>query len=235
MMKRIFTLALVLSALIANAQSIRILQNEAIVSDNDTIFVAINGHADQMDNYFGYQNLTASPIDFQIRREIIFKNEEADILYCIGDCYDANLSQPFTLAANQTVPSTDEMAFHTIYSGSTDPAMVKFTFFLCDNESDKISFYIAYGTGSDVKPLDPVKSLRAYPNPASRMVNIDYAAPSDNAFLIIKNLAGMEVYRTPISQTGKKQVDISQFTAGVYFYGVESDGKMLCTKKLLVK
>ena len=234
-MKRIFTLALVLSALFVNAQSIRVLYNDAAVSDNDTLFIPVDGHSNQVDAYFGYQNLTASPIEFQIRRDIIFKNEDADIMYCIGDCYDANLSQPFSMTANQAVSATDGMAFHAIYSGSTDPALVKFTFFICDNESDKVSFYLAYATGSDVQPVDMVKTLQAYPNPASRMVSIDYAAPSNNAFLVIKNLAGKEVYRSSISQTGKKHVDISQFTAGVYFYGVESDGKMLCTKKLLVK
>ena len=78
-------------------------------------------------------------------------------------------------------------------------------------------------------------SLRAYPNPAVNMVNIDYVALDNHTSLVIKNLAGKEVYRTPVSHSGKKQVDVSKFYAGVYFYGLETDGKMLCTKKLLIK
>jgi hypothetical protein len=60
-------------------------------------------------------------------------------------------------------------------------------------------------------------------------------APANNSSLVIKNLAGKEVYRTSVGTAGAKHVDISSMPAGVYFYGIESDGKMLCTKKLLVK
>ena len=162
-------------------------------------------------------------------------NEEADMMFCIGDCYTGVLSQPQSLAAGQIVSESDPLAFHAIYSGSNQPALVKYTFFLTNNENDKISFYIAFGSGSSIRPNDMVKILNAYPNPATRVVNIDYAAPSSDAHLVIKNLTGREVYRTPVSQTGKKQVDISGFNAGVYLYGVEAGGKMICTKKLLVK
>ncbi len=234
-MKKIFTLLLVMSALIVNAQSIKVLYNDAPMSENDTVFVAVDGHADQTDVFFGYQNLTNSAIEFKVRKEVVFKEEDADMMFCLGDCYTGNLSQPQTMEANQSVSASDAMAFHTIYSGSTEPALVKYTFFLTNNESDHISFYIAYATGSDVKPADMVQALRAYPNPTTRVVNIEYAAPATNASLVIKNLTGREVYRTAVSMTGKKQIDVTQFNAGVYFYGVEVDGKMICTKKLLVK
>ena len=37
-------------------------------------------------------------------------------------------------------------------------------------------------------------------------------------------------------QTGKSYVNLSDFRSGVYFYGLEDkSGRMLCTKKLLVK
>ena len=139
------------------------------------------------------------------------------------------------LAANETVNATDELALHVIYAGSAEPALVKFTLFRTDNENDKISFYVAYGTGTGIQEADMVKTLRAYPNPAIRSVTIDYVAPNSHSFLVIKNLTGREVYRTPVGTAGGKQIDVTAFTAGVYLYGIESDGKMLCTKKLLVK
>ena len=234
-MKKIFTLLVFMSALTLNAQSIRVLYENSPLSENDTVFVPVDGHSDQVDVFFGYQNMTSANIEFKVRKEVIFIPEEGDMMFCLGDCYTGNLSQPVPMTANMIVPEDNLMAFHTIYSGSMESALVKYTFFLTDNESDHISFYIAYGTGSSVKPVDFVQALHAYPNPAVRSVNIDYAAPSANAFLVIKNLTGKEVYRTAVSLTGKKQVDISQFNPGVYFYGVEADGKMLCTKKLLVK
>ena len=235
-MKKIFTLLVMMSVLVVNAQTIRILQDGNALNDCDTVFVPVDENGDQVDAFFGYQNMTNNAIEFRVRKEVISMPQDADMMFCIGDCYTGNLSQPQTMAAGQIIGADDHLlAFHTIYSGSSEAALVKYTFFLTDNENDKTSFFIAYGGSSSIKPTDMAKILNAYPNPASRMVNIEYAAPSSNANLVIKNLTGREVYRTAVSLTGKKQVDISQFNPGVYLYGVEVDGKMLCTKKLLVK
>lgn len=235
-MKKIFTLLVLMSALVVNAQTIRVLHDGNTLNDCDTVFVPVDENGDQVDAFFGYQNMSNNEIVFQVRKEIISIPQDGDMMFCIDDCYTGNLSQPHTMAAGQIVGADDHVnAFHAIYSGSSETALVKYTFFLTNDENDKISFFIAYGTGSSIRPADMTKILNAYPNPAVRMVNIEYAAPASNASLVIKNLTGREVYRTAVSQTGKKQVDISQFNPGVYLYGVEVGGKMLCTKKLLVK
>lgn len=233
-MKKIFTLLVMMSVLVVNAQTIRVFHDGNALNDCDTVFVPLTDNDGEVDAFFGYQNMTNNVIEYRVRKEVISIPDGADMVFCVGDCYTGNLSQPHTMAEGQIVSADDPMAFHAIYSGS-EAALVKYTFFLTNDENDKISFFISYGTGSSIKPADMTKILNAYPNPAVRMVNIEYAAPSTNAFLVIKNLTGREVYRTAVSQTGKKQVDISQFNPGVYLYGVEVGGKMLCTKKLLVK
>lgn len=235
MAKRIFTLLLLMSALIVNAQSIRIFHDGAALGDNDTVFVAVDDHGDQVDAFFGYQNTTGSPIEFKVRKEELLLDAEGDISFCIGECYSGTLSDALTLGANETVEGNNSMALHVIYAGSSEPALVKFTLFRTDNENDKVSFYVAYGTGTGVREADMVKTLRAYPNPAVRTVTIDYIAPDNHSYLVIKNLTGKEVYRTPVGTAGGKQVDVTSFNAGVYLYGIESNGKMVCTKKLLVK
>jgi len=235
MMKKILTLVFVAAAFVANAQSIRVLHGGAMMNDNDTVTVYLDGQSEEVDTYFGYQNMTSNSLNFRVRKEIISMNEETtEILFCVGDCYTGNLSSVLTLAANEMISEESHNAFHSSYMGGTDAALVKYTFFLTDNESDKISFYIRYTSGVGVRPVDMAKALNAYPNPATSMVNIEYAAP-DNASLVIKNLTGKEVYRTDISQTGRKRVDVSKLNPGMYLYGVEVEGKMLCTKKLLVK
>lgn len=235
MKKRIFTLLLISIAAIANAQTIKVFYNENMLNNNDTVFLPTDSHGDEINTFFGYQNTSSSPIEFKVRKEVVMMNEEADISFCIGECYTGTLSAAVTLGSNEMVDASNVMALHTIYSGSSEPALIKFTFFLTDNESDAASFYIAYGNVTGIRESDMVKTLRAYPNPAVRNVTIDYVAPDQNAFLIIKNLAGKEVYRTPVCTAGGKQVDLTGFSAGVYFYGIEADGKMVCTKKLLVK
>lgn len=236
MKKRIFTLALLMSVMMLNAQSIKLFYESQILNDNDTIHEFLYDDENEINTFVGYQNLSNSPIEFQVRKEIIYINEETtELLFCLGNCYLGNLSQAINMDANETVPSDNENAFHAIYTGQKDAALIKFTFFNTEDESDKISFYIHYSEGTGLRENDVQVSLRAYPNPAVNIVSIDYVAPSNNTNLVIKNLAGREVYRAPVSRNGKKQVDVSKFYAGMYFYGLESDGKMLCTKKLLIK
>ena len=235
-MKRIFTLLLVMAAVAVNAQSIKLFYNNTPMNDGDTVFIPIDPHQDEAAVYLAYQNQTSNPIEFRVRKEVLYMSEEADLLFCVGECYTGNLSAPMTLAANEMMPEDGALSFHASYSGSTDPALAKFTFFLTNNESDKVSFYVCFGSGTDVRPADLAKYLRAYPNPAHNLVSVDYTAPVNGAYLVVKNLTGREVYRTELTSTsGKKQIDVSKFNAGVYFYGIESDGKMLCTKKLLVR
>lgn len=234
-MKRIFTFLLVMAAVAVNAQSIKLFYGETPMNNNDTVFVPVDGHSDQTDAFFGYQNLTGSALEFRVKKEVIFHGDEADFSFCIGECYTGNLSMVLNLAANEAVSSTDGMGLHTIYMGPAEPALVKYTFFRTDNESDAVSFYIGYSTGTSVRESDVMKVLRAYPNPAVSSVNIDFVAPEHNAFLVIKNLTGKEVYRTAVSNVGRKQISVSSFSPGVYLYGIEADGRMMCTKKLLVK
>ena len=236
MKKRIFTLGLLMSVMMLNAQSIKLFYDNQVLNDNDTIFEILYDDENEINTFVGYQNVTGSPMEFRVRKEALVLNEETtDILFCIGECYTGNLSQPVSLGANETVPVNSESAFHATYTGCKDAALVKYTFFNTANESDKVSFYIHYSEGTGVRESEPQVSLRAYPNPAVSTVSVDYVAPDNNTFLVIKNLAGKEVYRTSVSQSGKKQVDVSKLNAGMYFYGLESSGKMLCTKKLLVK
>ena len=235
-MKRIITLLFVMVAVAVNAQSIKLFYGSQVLNDNDTILEILYDDENEINTFVGYQNTTENAIEFRVRKDVLFLNDETtDILFCLGECYTGNLSQPISLGANETVPVNSENAFHATYTGCKDAALVKYTFYNTQNESDKVSFYIHYSEGTGLRENEMQVSLRAYPNPAVNMVNIDYVALDNHTSLVIKNLAGKEVYRTPVSHSGKKQVDVSKFYAGVYFYGLETDGKMLCTKKLLIK
>jgi hypothetical protein len=235
-MKRIFTLLLLMAAVAVNAQSIKMFYQGENLNNQDTVFLPVDNHGNDVDAFFGYQNTTNTTITYKVRKEVIFKPEEADMMFCIGDCYTGDESGTITMEPNETVTEQDIMALHIIYSGSSEPAFVKYTLYRTDVETeDATSFYIVYGSGSGVREADMVKALRAFPNPAVRNVTIEYVAPAKNSSLVIKNLAGKEVYRVSVSTAGAKQIDVSSMSAGVYFYGIEADGKMLCTKKLLIK
>lgn len=236
MKKRIFTLALMMSVVMLNAQSIKLFYESQVLNNNDTILEILYDDENEINTFVGYQNTTNSPITFRVSKEALILNQETtDLTFCIGECYIGNLSLPVSLGANETIQADSDTAFHAIYTGCKDAALVKYTFFNTENESDKVSFFIHYSEGTGLRESEVQVSLRAYPNPAVSTVSIDYVAPENHTTLVIKNLAGREVYRTSVSRSGKKQVDVSQFNSGMYFYGLECDGKMLCTKKLLIK
>ena len=67
-------------------------------------------------------------------------------------------------------------------------------------------------------------------------MNIRYKVENpQGANLVIRNLLGSEVYRQAVQGEGRVVVSTSDLAAGIYVYGIEEKGRMLITKKLLVK
>lgn len=238
-MKKIFTLVFIAIGFLANAQSLRLIKEDgSYVTNNETIEVNLPNGENETDTYFGYENLTSQGFGFYVKKEVLsFEgNDNSMILFCIGNCYEGDLSALITVGANQVVTATDPMAFHSSFQGRPAKATVKYTFYAADNESDCVSFTINYKDGSGIRQADMVKSLQASPNPATNFVTVSFAAPSADSYIVIKNLTGKEVYREQVNgNSGRQSINLNGFSAGMYLYGIESDGKMLCTKKLLIK
>jgi hypothetical protein len=77
-----------------------------------------------------------------------------------------------------------------------------------------------------------------YPNPASQQATFEYTIPSGagNTHLIIRNMLGVEVANLTIDERGgKKSIDVSSYASGIYFYSLMIDGKVMQSKKLIVK
>ncbi len=79
--------------------------------------------------------------------------------------------------------------------------------------------------------------MTAYPNPASSNVNINYELPQSNDTyeLVIRNLLGQVQYRTVLSSNQTHtSLPVSSFNAGIYMYSIESKGRVLAVKKLII-
>lgn len=239
-MKKIFTIVfLAFIAFAANAQSLRLIrENGTTVGNNDIIEVVLDGTQEEVNTYIGYENLTDQQVGFYVKKEVFAFDDHVNpiITFCIGNCYTGDLSELTTVEPNTTVAPSDLYAFHSSYLGDPSNASVRYTFYNAENESDRVSFTINYKYGVGIRQADAAGKLLASPNPATTNVTVSYTAPSGNSDIVIKNLTGKEVFRTGINGgTGSVRINVTEFAAGVYFYGIESDGKMVCTKKLLVK
>ncbi len=223
---------------LANAQSLRLFKEDStVINNNDVVDVILNGE-EEVNTYVGYENLTNQQIGFYVKKEVLSFNDDGNVmlLFCIGNCYTGVSSELVTIEPNAVIPANHSMAFHATYQGRPSDALVKYTFQNAENEDDCISFTIKYKTGVGIPQNEIANKLQASPNPATNNVSINYTTASNKSSLVIKNLTGKEIYRTELQEgTSNLNLNISDFPAGVYFYGIEVGGKMICTKKLLIK
>lgn len=237
-MKKILTILLVFAAAAVSAQSLQLKYNGQTISNNDTIGVILTDAKAVNNIYVEYANVGSSDLYFKVKKEEISMVEGASTTFCIaGTCYPGAQSQEIFMYEGDAVTLEDEAnVFHATYTYSqTGSSIVKYTFYNTEADDDAISFYVAYTAGVGVNDVAAANVLRAYPNPAANSVNIDYATSCTNAQLVIKNLAGAVVYKTKVSGVGKVNVSLADFKAGVYIYGLECNGRMQQTKKLVVK
>lgn len=77
-----------------------------------------------------------------------------------------------------------------------------------------------------------------FPNPASASTNFEYNLPAshNNAQLIIRNMLGVDVENITLeSRSNKKSINVSNYPSGIYFYTLIVDGKVIQSKKLIIK
>jgi hypothetical protein len=143
----------------------------------------------------------------------------------------------YALAGGATSPA-DVFTLHYYPNNQSGNSTIKVTLFNADNMSDNVIFYVIYGTESGiVNAKTTANNINAYPNPATDKVIIKYSLSKNApAKLVLKNLMGTTLYTTPLNAgSDKVSIDISQYASGIYFYSLLIDGRIVSTKKLLVR
>jgi hypothetical protein len=76
-----------------------------------------------------------------------------------------------------------------------------------------------------------------YPNPAINFTEISYKLPlGEHAELVLYNFAGEKISSFYLEESsGVISIPIEKLDEGIYFIALLSNGKITCTKKLLVK
>lgn len=237
-MKKLFTLLFVAAAFAVSAQSFTLSCGGQAISNNDTLDV-FTTPSSTLNTYIEYGNTTSESIYFKVRKEELQVVEGVQTTFCIsGSCYAGNLSQELFLDENQYVSIEDENnVFHcTFYAPQTGVSLVKYTFFNTDNEADAVSVVVRYTTSTGVADVNVSNQLRAYPNPTTSSFSVEYDATGLNgARVVVRTLTGATVYAEAVQGKGKVNVNGLNLKAGVYFYGLEANGKSVVSKKLLVK
>ncbi|MCR4964463.1 MAG: T9SS type A sorting domain-containing protein [Bacteroidales bacterium] len=237
-MKNIFTFLLCLIAISLGAQSFTLTYEGSPLVNNATINIPTTTGAG-VETFVDITNNSQTDLFFRIYQEGTWDANVTSITFCAGGtCYVSNQSQELYLAPGATLGSDiANNRFHSAFSSSVAGThSVRYKFVNSDDANDTIAFTINYNVSTGLEEVTRVNKLTVYPNPATTAVTVEYDLNNvSNAYVVVRNLTGMEVCRVPASVSGKTRVDVSSLRAGVYFYGIESDGRMLSSKKLLVK
>lgn len=247
MKKNILSLfAMVSLGLAVNAQTFEIYEGLNSTTDisGTTVTVALEG--DFYEGYFFVKNTGSSTINTKIRR----RNMEATgagVRYGIcwgvldptnpaapGTCYPPVIAQNFTTPGIAPLSNTNKGSITTdvhFEVGSNEP--VHFRYYVEDEAGTVYdSLDIKITTTLGVKELKNVVSFNAYPNPANDVINLSVQGSTDNALKMI-DVLGNVIAEEKFGAS--KKLDVSQFKNGVYILTIYSNGKMVQTKRVVVR
>lgn len=243
-MKKIFTLILMLATVATFAQSLTVAYEGTAVNNGDTLEVVVPQLNTTIDYYLDLTNVTDNDVNMVVYKNDLDLVAGASSSLCIGGtCFPPSTteSNPFVIAAHTTLShTTSNDAFHLGYKTPVaGTSYVMFTFSNYDNSDDctSVVFKLVYDPTS-VDVVSYATKMRAYPNPASDNVTVEYAVSgnANKVQLVVKNLLGATLYTRNLDVNANKvKMDVSEYPAGIYFYSIEADGRPLVTKKLLVK
>lgn len=240
-MKKIFTLFfLSLLTLAGFGQSLKILYNGREYRNGDSIYLSASDRRFDMDIVNGSND----SIWMQVKKTEISILEGTSNNFCIGECYTGNTSDILPIAGGDTLSRNNgsEYYFYIQYDseGKSGTSVIRYNFINTRDVSDSVSLLAFISSTNNIEqPKPAVSFLNAYPNPATSKVTIQYNLNGQHYTdmkMVIKNIMGATITTLPLSQNADKiSVDVSSIPNGLYLYSIESKGKVLLTKKLVIK
>lgn len=235
-MKKVLFIALLISCTIfAQAQTITVSYNDVDVADGDTLTLKAPANNEiQFTPAIHNNDLQAKVCKIQAEK---LNNTTSEIWsICTGLlCMSGYSSAPFTIAGNSTY---DDLHIDFDVPADAPMGLFKITIYDTVNTGTRAFFFVkVFNKNSNgIAEAGQSVSLRAYPNPATSEVRIDYSTNNSNSRLVVFNMTGNKVSETALAESeGSVRIDISTLSAGVYMYGIENNGKISNIKKLVVK
>ena len=239
-MKRLIFVLLCYTIFAAGAQNLTFLSDNEEVTD--TIVFQLPTTDNLSDHCFQVRNITANALHLTLEKQILQMLPNSVNSFCLGICYDPRTTISTTtldLDPQQISTCSD---FHLQYNpkGSEGVTMIRYVFREQEEVMGSIIVkFVSAETGISTHNI-ALNAFFAYPNPAHSQVSIQYelsGLSSNNAQIVLTNLVGSKVCVFPLNSntSGKVNVDISTLVSGIYFYSLEINGKMLSSKKLIIK
>ena len=234
-MKKVLFISLLISCTIfAQAQTITVSYNDVDVADGDTLTLKAPAN-NEIQFRPTFQNNDFMNMVCRIQGEKLNNTTSEITSICTSVCKDGYLSAPFLFAGNSTY---EETVIDFDVPADAPMGLFKITIYDTVNTNTRAFFFVkVFNKNSNgIAEAGQMVSLRAYPNPATSEVRIDYSTNNSNSRLVVFNMTGNKVSETALAESeGSVRIDVSTISAGVYMYGIENNGKISNIKKLVVK
>ncbi|MDR0364339.1 MAG: T9SS type A sorting domain-containing protein [Bacteroidales bacterium] len=140
----------------------------------------------------------------------------------------------------ETIPARGSMELRYDYDNPTKEGVTILNCaFINEATEEKVYTFTIEFTVGDYANIDMpvVNQVKAYPNPAANnfYVNYEFNSVTDNAQITLTNILGVVVKTKPLDGlSGTANIDVSGLPAGVYFYSIKANGKIVETKKMII-
>lgn len=190
---------------------------------------------------FTLTNTGSSTVTIKVKKTIVYLNDPGSTIYfCTGaNCYSPTQNLSYNVVLNPA--GTCALTCDHFPNNMTGASEVHYTVINQSDPNDTAIFTIDYNsvpTGIAAHNLVKSSMSNPAPNPASSLFSISYKMGSvvpQNAKMTIYNMLGDRVMETAVEESeGVIKMDVSALEQGVYFCSLESGGKTLSTRRLVV-
>ncbi len=241
MKKHLLTIALgVLTSVAVSAQNYSITDSLG----NNLVGTSINYNvaSSLLDSKkYTIQNLSGNAVTVKVKKTIVYLNDPGSTIYfCTGtNCYSP--TQTLSLNVPMNPNGTELLTSYHYPNNQVGASQVRYTIINQSDANDTVSFIINYNsvpTGISTHSIVKPSISNPAPNPASATFSINYKMGTtnpQNAKMVIYNMLGERVMESAVEEMeGVVKMDVATLGQGVYFCSLESDGKTLTTRRLVV-
>lgn len=234
-----------LSMATASAQFVQVLNEEGEMVNGHTLYVS-GDVTSEVDLGIGLNTVSTTDQFVHMRRYEMGVLPGTANYFCWDLCWlpaDAG-TYPTWMAnsAQYLTANTPYTGFHAYYdpNGIAGESVFRFVWFSPSNDDDSTYVDIVFnaGTVGISESGSAVRSFSAFPNPANNSdvtLTYDLASAPAGAKLVVYNMLGERTLsRTLGTAQGRVTLRTGELPAGVFFATLESNGKALATRRVVV-
>lgn len=238
--KSIFTLLLMATIGLVSAQSLQFELDGYVFSDGESVECTNDEYGyGELIQHMQIRNLLTDDQNVLVEKEVIEDLEGTMNFFCWGSCFGPDVlvsPNPVSLAGN-SVTGDQDLSFHTMFDEAFGYVVVKYYAYDERHPEDRVSIIVKFhrsGEGIDDNFSQSTMS-QAYPNPATSMVNFDYAFEG-NPTAVVYNILGQEVLREELNNSiGQVNLPVANLNDGIYFCTMMVNGIAQTTQRFVVK